>query len=260
MATSEASWVEFRNVHGEALRGQWHGSPAAVGAIFCHDLCGDCRSPMACSFVQGAITQGINVLCFDFAGCGQSAGTFARTTLTRRMQDVDAAINFAQAQGVRGIVLCGEGLGGSVAYLAAARDERVVGVASVSACGRPAGLVGQRQGPFAGLQAGCTFDSPQGRLDASFAADVLAHNVVAAASVLRAPIMVIHGENDGVVPSCEAHDIATAARDARLELVPGADHKFSQAGHLRAASRNLVAFAVYAADKARSTSTLNGYL
>ncbi|HET6345340.1 MAG TPA: dienelactone hydrolase family protein, partial [Myxococcota bacterium] len=56
------------------------------------------------------------------------------------------------------------------------------------------------------------------------------------------PILVIHGEEDTVVPPSDAHDIASAARQARLELVPGADHAFSRPAHLRPMIRGVATF------------------
>jgi hypothetical protein len=45
-----------------------------------------------------------------------------------------------------------------------------------------------------------------------------------------------------VIPSADAHDIASVARNASLELVAGADHRFSRPEHLRPAMRQVADF------------------
>jgi hypothetical protein len=45
-----------------------------------------------------------------------------------------------------------------------------------------------------------------------------------------------------VVPVSDAHDIATAARNVSLEIVDGADHRFSSPLQMRPAMRKVADF------------------
>src|SRR5690606_17127908 len=86
------------------------------------------------------------------------------------------------------------------------------------------------------------FETDQGRVARTFLEDALTHNVVSAVGILRIPVLVVHGEDDDVVPVADAHDIASACKEASLELVPGADHRFSNPVHLRGAMRQIADF------------------
>ena len=78
----------------------------------------------------------------------------------------------------------------------------------------------------------------------SFLDDALTHDVVSAVRVIRAPLWVVHGVEDATVPVSDAHDIAAAARAASLNLVAGADHRFSTALHMRPAMKSIAEFLV----------------
>jgi pimeloyl-ACP methyl ester carboxylesterase len=233
----------FRNSQNNyPLAATLYGSVGRVTAIACHGLLGSQNSAEGAELRRVLQPQRIPLLCLDFGGCGRSGGTFYGTTFSRQMSDVDATLACLAQRGAQRFVLFGMGLGGSVACLAAARDERVVGVATLSACGRPAELPGRQGSAYATLGPNGDFQTPRGALGPTFYADCLAHDVVAAVSILRAKVLVVHGDADVSVPSAEAHDLASAARHASLELVLGADHLFSRATHRRAAMRRIGQF------------------
>jgi dienelactone hydrolase len=185
------------------------------------------------ALAEALAAHGVAVLRFDFAGAGESEGSLYDLSYSARMQDLDAALTFLASRGVSRFGLFGSSMGGAVAYLAAARDERVVAIATVAAVGQPGRLAEARPDAVAAWHEQGYFDAPEGRISRAFLDDSLAHDVCSAVSILRASILVVHGEEDTVVPPSDAHDIASAARHARLELVPGADHEFSRPVHLR---------------------------
>jgi pimeloyl-ACP methyl ester carboxylesterase len=140
-------------------------------------------------------------------------------------RDVDAAIGFARRAGARRVVLMGWSMGGAIALqlaLSSAHRDIVAGVILDSpvvdwrvVLDYQAGVMNLPQPvtsvAFAALESdwGTTFTRtgrpiPFGRLD-----------VVARADELRHPILILHSDDDGFVPSDASHALA----DARPDLV-----------------------------------------
>lgn len=237
-----AQAVAFENARQERLAGTLHNGVQPAMVITCHGLFSNKDTAKHVFLAECMASHAVGTLRFDFAGCGASDGRLLGTSYSHRMQDLDAAIAYVCAQGAERIAVFGSSVGGAVALLCAARDERIVAVATLGAVAHPAELLErhpQACDDFARLGYA---DLPQGRLGPEFYYDSLAHEVVAAVGVLHAPLLVLHGLEDLVVPCSDAHDIAAAARNASLELVDGADHAFSHVVHMRPAMMRVAKF------------------
>ena len=241
--------LKFSNKRGERLAGVLHGPVQPRMAISCHGMFSDKGGNKHLALAKALEEQGISLLRFDFAGSGESEGLLYDVSYSRRMEDLDCALEALVAQGGRFFAVFGSSLGGAVALLAAARDERIVGVATLAAIGHPAELLESQPEALANWRKLGYHDFAAGRVGSEFLDDSLTHDVVGAVSVLRAPILVVHGDQDQVVPCSDAHDIAAAARRASLDMVLGADHNFSQAVHLRPTMQRI---ATFLADSLRS--------
>ena len=234
--------VEFTNARRERLAGVLHGAAQRSMVITCHGLFSNKDTAKHVYLAERLAARSVGTLRFDFSGCGASEGSLFETSYSRRMQDLDAAITYLCSQGTERLAVFGSSVGGAVALLCAARDERIVALATLGAVAHPAELLERHPkacDEFARLGYA---DMPQGRLGPQFYYDSMAHEVVSAVGVLHAPVFVLHGLEDQVVPCTDAHDIAAAARNASLELVDGADHAFSQVVHMRSAMTRAATF------------------
>lgn len=150
-------------------------------------------------------------------------------------RDVDAAISWARKRGARRIILMGWSMGGAIALqvaLASAHREAVVGLVLDSPVvdwrtvlryqGRELGI----PAPVTGLAietlrsdwaAAATHSDggiPFDRLD-----------IVARAAELRQPILILHSDDDGFVPSSASHGLAEARPDlVELQVFTTARH------------------------------------
>lgn len=224
--------VDFDNARGERLVGILHGEIGERAAICCHGMLSTKDSEKHTRLAEILAARGMAALRFDFAGCGESAGVFGETTYSSRVADLEAAIAYLVELGAGRLVLFGSSMGGAVALLAAARDERVVAVATLAAVGHPADIESRHPEVAAAIREHGYVDLSQGRLGPAFIEDARQHDVISAVGVILAPILVIHGVEDEVVPVSDAHDIASAARHVSLNMVDGADHRFSDPNHL----------------------------
>lgn len=234
--------VTFANARGDALVGVLAGTIAPRMAILCHGMLSTKDGHKHVALAQALSAAGVASLRFDFAGRGESGGALFDLSFSNQMADLDAAVEYLGRRGAAEVVVFGSSMGGAVAYLTAARDERIVGIASLAALGHPERISELHPEAYASFVTHGYAETPAGRVGRGFLDDAVTHDVIAAVGILRAPIYVVHGDADTVVPCSDAHDIATAARHASLELIEGADHQFTNPVHLRPALAGIAAF------------------
>ncbi len=233
--------IEIKN-GDRCLAARVHGSCTDSLAISCHGMLstkdGDKHVMLAAELER----LGVATCRFDFSGRGESQGSLFDLSYSTELTDVQAVIEHFAHRGVQRFALFGSSMGGAVALLAAARDERIVAVATLAAVAHTE-LIDERHPEEARSwhQLGYV-DTPAGRIGRAFYDDALAHDVLSAVRIVRAPILVLHGDRDEIVPVSDAHDIASTARNASLDIVYGADHRFSNPVHLRPALRCIASF------------------
>jgi len=165
------------------------------------------------------------VLTFNFRGTGASEGDFS---LSGWLDDLRAAIDhLLAADGIFGVWLAGAGTGGSLALCEAGEDERVRGVATLSA---RADFGDWAWDPARFLQHARAIGVIENR---AFPPDFEAwarelreiRPTALIAKIPPRPILIVHGADDDDVPVDDARVLADAAGDA-VEL-----RVLSEAGH-----------------------------
>ena len=162
----------------------------------------------------------------DFRGCGESEGRLEETTLTARLEDLGAVIEWVLGHPSLDntkIGLLGSSFGGSTSLVKAARDPRIV---AVSLWATPYLLEKKDESPPGEL-----------RFEDALYEDFARYDLLAeAGAVSRA--LVIHGEKDEVVPAREGEAIYRRLKEPKMwELIPGGDHILSNPGHRERAIR-----------------------
>jgi hypothetical protein len=196
--------VEIDTEDGERLHGWWVPARGASRGhvLLCHGNAGDVRDRIP--HVRLLAAAGLDVLVFDYRGYGASSG---RPTVEGTRRDARAAHDalLARASGRR-VLYLGESLGAAVALgLAVERP--------------PAGLV---------LQSAFTSVRDMAALHYPFVPRAVVPGVydsLALVPRLRAPLLVLHGERDEIVPASHGERLLAAAPD------PKAIHVFPRLGH-----------------------------
>ena len=241
-ATGRSGRVAFLNARGERLVGVLQGDLGPSVAILCHGMMSNKDGHKHIFLAQELAQRGIANLRFDFAGRGESEGEIFDMTYSRQVEDLEAAVNHLATLGVQRFGLFGSSMGGAVALLEAARDERIVAIATLAAVGHPAAM-GERYPEHVRSWNERGFIEFEGaRIGRGFYDDALQHDVLSAVRVLRAHLLIVHGDRDEVVNVADAHDIAIAARHATLDIVAEADHRFSSLPAMRSAMRQVADF------------------
>jgi pimeloyl-ACP methyl ester carboxylesterase len=234
--------VVFVNDRGQRLAGVLHGRLGETAVVSCHGMLSTKSGRKHVLVSEELSRRGIPVLRFDFAGRGESEGSLFELSYSSQMADLAAALDYLASRGVRRFGLFGSSLGGAVALLAAARDERVIAIATLAAIGHAAAAIERREDVLTAFETRGYIETSEGRIGRGLLEDARSHDILAAVRVLRATLLVIHGEDDDVVPVSDAHDIATSARNASLELIAGAGHSFDEPQRLRPVIRHVTDF------------------
>ncbi len=183
-----------------------------------------------------ATATGRAMLRFDYAGCGESEGDFAAQTLDDWLGDVLAAID-ALTDGP--LIVVGSSMGGWLMLLAAlARPQRIAGLVGVAAApdftdwgfdeGQRAEL--ERAGV---LVEPSDYDAPT-VTTLGFWQSGQRRLLLGGEIAIDAPVRLLHGQRDDVVPWRIAVDLAERLRSAEVQLVlvKDGDHRLSRDGDI----------------------------
>jgi len=245
--------IRLVTADGELIRGDLRlpaGPPSRSAVVVVHGFKGFKDwgfFPHVCRILAG---DGHAVVSFNFSrngvgGDGDSFGdldAFARNTLTREVDEIHRMLEEVRGGGllprpVRRLGVLGHSRGGGDAILAAREDGGVhalVTWAAVATFDRWSDETKEEWRRDRRLYVLNARTGQQMPLDVSLLEDFEENrerlDVEAAARQVKAPWLIVHGEDDASVPVKEAHRLAEANPDAEIEIIPGAGHTF-EAGH-----------------------------
>jgi uncharacterized protein len=206
LTPAAAADVTFETDDGERLHAWWVPARSRTlgHVLLCHGNAGNIgdRRP----HVDLLADAGFDVLAFDYRGYGRSSGKPSEQGLYRDARAARAALlGRPEVDAVR-VIYLGESLGGSVA-LALALERP------------PAGLI---------LQSAFTSVRDIARVHYPFIPPALVPDAFPSLRLiggLRAPLLVLHGERDEIVPLIYGEALADAAPEPkRIHIVRGAGH------------------------------------
>ena len=212
--------------------------------IICHGFKGFSRWGFFPHLAAAIAREGLRAIRFDFSGSGIGADgesftetdAFADNTFTRELEDLAAVEAEARRRGwidTRfGIV--GHSRGGGTAILHAADNPAVGALVTLAAIGHVRRWSDGEEREWRARGYTEVVNTRTGqvlRLGTALLDDVIAGlngrlDIVAAASRMKAPWLIIHGDADATVLVEDAHRLADAAPDARLLIIDGASHTF----------------------------------
>lgn len=211
------------------------GSRAPL-VIVCHGFTGSKEGGGgATDMAMDLAGLGFDTLLFDFTGCGESEGAWEGITLSRQVDDLGAAVDWARAAGYGRIILNGRSFGGATALAYAAADPQIAALCTWAAVARPLRLFSSLAVTPVDLEApsGETIvlgdDTGVLSLRLGFFHDLQRHDLPGCAARLAPrPLLLIHGDADELVPFSDAQLLFDSAGDPKkLALVEKADHRFT---------------------------------
>ncbi len=245
-ATTPERELRFCNGRGQKLVATLSGTVDKTVVVSCHGMLSNRGGDKHRLLARLLYERGLPCVRLDFSGRGDSEGSLFDLSFGHEVEDLQATLAMLAQEGVTQFGLFGSSMGGAVALLTAARDERVHGIATLAAVGHPELTAERNPHETAAWLTRGYIETLEGRIGRGFFDDALRRDVIATTALLQAPVLVLHGEQDEVIPVADAYDIAAAAKNATLEVVPGADHRFSNPVHLRPAMKRVADFLVHA--------------
>jgi fermentation-respiration switch protein FrsA (DUF1100 family) len=199
--------LRFDTGDDETLFGWWittERAPASGHILFCHGNGGNVGDRLIDA--QLLAGGGFNVLLFDYRGYGRSTGRPDEEGTYRDALAANDALRSQPECDPDGIVYLGESLGGAIALELALRAP-------------PGGLI--LQSTFTSLRAVARFHYPF--IPSGLVPD--AYPSIGRIPSLSAPLLVLHGDRDEVVPLSQGRELFEAAPEPkRMHVFPGLGH------------------------------------
>lgn len=235
--------ISFANSRGDTLVGVMHyaAKDRTNGAvILCHGMESDRNSEKLIFLGRHLAQRGILTLRFDFSYVGESSGKFEDITYSGEVEDLRAAYALIQSRHIGKIAIFGSSMGGTVALMFAATEPHVAALATLAAPLHPENFPQRFLTPV-GLECwrkhGFTRYNGQ-RLNLTLLEDLENIDVAGAARRIHCPVLILHGDNDEVVPLAEAHELHDLlANPKRLSVLKDGDHRLSNPTIMQRAMR-----------------------
>ncbi len=211
-----------------------HRSDRAV--ILCHGFLSNKESRTNLRLTQLLGAQAIATFRFDWFGMGESDGAFSRLTVSTCCDQLEHAIATLRAHGYHNPGIIGSSFGGLIAILVGHKhpELRAIGL-KCPVPDFPEML--EREFGSDGLEAWKRTNSIPDvrggttpiRLDFSFYENCRTFNAYEAARTIHAPVLIVHGTRDELVPLHQIRRLEDALSGPKeLVLLPEADHQFGK--------------------------------
>ena len=202
--------------------------------ILCHGFLSNKDSRTNLRLTHLLVEQGISTLRFDWFGMGDSGGDFHRITVARCCDQLEHAIGLMRDRGYSELGIVGSSFGGLLAILVGQHhpELRAIGLK----CPVPDfpemlehefGPDGIEEWQRTNYIPDVTGGTVPIALDFAFYESCRAFNAYEAACSIKAPVLIVHGEQDELVPFHQIRQLEDALPgDKELVLLPEADHQF----------------------------------
>ncbi|MYG41155.1 MAG: alpha/beta hydrolase [Nitrospira sp. SB0677_bin_15] len=209
---------------------------SARAVILCHGFLSNKDSRTNLRLTELQVARGISTLRFDWFGMGESEGEFGRLTVSTCCDQLERAISLMRERGYHELGLIGSSFGGLLVILAAQRhpELRAVGLKCPvpdfpEMLEREFGRAGIEEWQRTNYIPDVTGGTAPIALDFAFYESCQAVDAYAAARNVKAPVLIVHGEQDELVPFHQIERLEEALPgDKELVLLPEADHQFGR--------------------------------
>ena len=226
-------WIQDDGIQLSAVLERPEGSGKCPLVIQLHGFTGAKDRPHNLLAAETMREAGFATLRFDLYGHGESGGKFRNHTLFKWISNTLAVMDYAKSLGYEELYLAGHSQGGLVAALVAGMEgDRVRGLILRA----PAFMIprGAREGNLLGIpfdpahipDAIPIYDGLE--LDGNYLRTAQAVYAEETAERYKGPVLILHGEEDDVVPPADSVNMAKRYADCELLLIPGETHHFDR--------------------------------
>jgi uncharacterized protein len=171
---------------------------------------------------------------FDFFGHGESEGDFENITISEAVNDILKAIKYLKDKGFSKLGLVGSSFGGISSIIAASKTKDLFVLVLKSPVSDYYEVETKRktkkelkEWKTKGFIFHKNSKGEERRLNYSFFDDFKNNNAYEAAKKIKIPTLIVHGDEDKTVPIEQSKKAASIIENCKLEIIIGADHKYS---------------------------------
>lgn len=188
--------------------------------VLSHGLVSSKESSKYIAISENFARAGIATCRFDYHGCGESEGNIEETTLTIRVENLDAVFEHVFHHHLinqEKIGILGSSFGGTTCIVKAAKDKRIQ---CISPWATPYALGEKKDRNISGIE-----------FEETLFKDFSIYDILSEAKKVS-NALVIHGEIDEVVACNQGKSIyKNIKKPKKLAIIKGADHIFSNPLH-----------------------------
>ncbi len=204
--------------------------------ILCHGFLSNKDSRTNLRLTELLNPQGISTLRFDWFGMGESGGAFSRITVATCVDQLERAISLMRERGYHALGLIGSSFGGLLAILVGQHhpELRAIGLKCPvpdfpETLDHEFGRDGIEEWKRTNYIPDVTGGTAPVALDFAFYESCSAFDAYEVARNIKAPVLIVHGEQDELVPFHQIRQLEDALPgDKELVLLPEADHQFGR--------------------------------
>ncbi len=215
--------------------------------ILCHGFLSDKQSRTNRRLTELLVPQGIATVRFDWYGMGESRQHFPHLTLKHCLNQLEAVFQLVQQRGMSHLGLVGSSFGGLLAILTAPHQPALQALGLKCPVVDFPEVLRMEFGPDAMAHWKSSNHIPNIIGDGSpvplqydFYEECLTYDAYAALSHIRAPTLVVHGDQDELIPRPQIDRLLTTLTATKqLTLMSGADHQFGRPEDFRLMTTHL---------------------
>lgn len=218
--------TEIFRVRGERMLAAYH-RPAGPerkrfpAVLFLHGFPG---SEKSVDVQRALLERGVASVAPSFLGAWGSGGTYRFTTLVPQARAALAAARRLPFVDPRRVAVFGYSMGGWTALSLAAAEPSLKAVLAVAPCGGPE-MLGPATRSFIARLSRPLNAPPADALLADFRRALTRFDPARAVARLKAPLLLVHGDQDETIPPAVSRRLASLApRGTRLIMMRGGDH------------------------------------
>ncbi|KAJ0973643.1 hypothetical protein J5N97_015608 [Dioscorea zingiberensis] len=228
--------ILIRNSVGENLVGILHEAGSTELVILCHGFRSSKESKTILNLANALVKERMSVFRFDFAGNGDSEGSFQYGNYRKEVQDLRAVVLYFQKQKQKVCAIAGHSKGGNVVLLYASIYHDIPRVINISG----------RFNLKRGIEDRLGKDYMQrikedGFIDVKDKSGAFLYKVTEESLIDRLTtdmltachsidqncrVLTVHGSDDDIVPPEDAYEFGNHMVNHKLHIIQGADHRY----------------------------------
>ncbi|PIN79946.1 hypothetical protein COV13_04480 [Candidatus Woesearchaeota archaeon CG10_big_fil_rev_8_21_14_0_10_32_9] len=223
--------IYFQNSKGQILCGTQSDVGSDLIVIICHGLGASKDHVQYVSFQQELNEKGISTLRIDLLGHGESAGEYNDLTLTETIDDILSAKHELEKQGYTQIGFIGSSFGGVGGIMAASIEPfKFLTLISPPTYYDIHEMVKSSIYVLRELmKVNKKTTKNKAKINMKFFKDYGSHDSYAAAEKILEPVLIIHGDEDKIVPLVKSIELHKRIKNSKMKILKGADHHYTDA-------------------------------